>query len=94
MKCPECDHKLRKRQAGFVCKNPKCKNYWKRGKGPVFPSQEVVFRFRFQPPLLLKPVQNHTVEKVKRTGWVRCPKCNTLIRNGVVNCPKCKKRVD
>jgi len=68
MKCPECDHKLQKRQAGFVCKNPECKNFWKDGEGgPVF--QEVKFRFLFQSLLLLKPDKTkryHTVVKEKR----------------------------
>jgi hypothetical protein len=36
--CPACGKYLhwRKRAHGFVCKNPKCVNYWKYGVGPVF----------------------------------------------------------
>ena len=29
--CPSCNHKLQERKAGLVCKNWKCKLYWKYG---------------------------------------------------------------
>ena len=37
-RCPACGRYLyyRRRAGGFVCKNWKCKNYWKLGSGPVF----------------------------------------------------------
>jgi hypothetical protein len=37
-RCHVCKKPLhwRKRAHGFVCKNPKCVNYWKNGVGPVF----------------------------------------------------------
>lgn len=36
--CPECGRKLHYRvtASGYVCKNWKCRNYWKRGHGSVF----------------------------------------------------------
>jgi P4 family phage/plasmid primase-like protien len=36
-RCPVCRRKLMRRKAGYVCKNWKCQNYWKMGKGPVYP---------------------------------------------------------
>ncbi len=37
-RCPACRWRLyyRKRAGGFVCKNWKCENYWKCGRGRVF----------------------------------------------------------
>jgi len=29
-KCPKCGNKLYSRTVGYVCKNWKCENYWKR----------------------------------------------------------------
>lgn len=46
-RCPECGNRLyyRRRAEGYVCKNWRCKNYWKRGRGyfdkaPVFQAEE------------------------------------------------------
>ena len=35
-KCPICNHRLYWRKDGGVCKNWKCKNHWKMGKGSVY----------------------------------------------------------
>ena len=34
--CPLCGNKLQIRTAGLVCKNWKCKMYWKLDVGPVY----------------------------------------------------------
>ena len=34
--CPKCGNKLYHKKTGLVCKNWKCKNYWKMGIGPVY----------------------------------------------------------
>lgn len=38
--CPECKNRLyfRYHVQGFVCKNWRCRNYWKHGHGPVLKS--------------------------------------------------------
>lgn len=33
LRCPSCNHILQEKKDGFVCKNWKCKLYWKLGKG-------------------------------------------------------------
>ena len=42
VRCPICKHKLQYRKNGLVCKNWKCKNYWKKGRGVCFTAKETV----------------------------------------------------
>lgn len=39
-KCPLCDHVLYKKHEGLVCRNHKCKLYFKLGKGWVYLNRE------------------------------------------------------
>jgi len=41
-RCPKCNRKLQHKKVGYVCKNWKCKNYWKLGKGKVIIPTEVI----------------------------------------------------
>jgi len=78
IRCPACGRYLcyKKRAGGFVCKNWKCKNYWKLGHGPVFeltPEREL--REKVIPPGGPPAGSQAPREVVEAGGRGRCVLC-------------------